>query len=113
MHGKREEWAERVRQWKESGLTAREFAESTGVNRLTLRHWASQLRRRPRLSAKGRKRGQRSVARSAGGFVELVADGVVDGRFELELGGGRRLRIPASFEVGALQRPLAVLEAQR
>jgi len=34
-----------------------------------------------------------------------------DSRFELELGNGRRLRIPATFEAAALERLLTVLEA--
>ena len=41
-------------------------------------------------------------------LVELRG-GVVDDRFELELGGGRRLRIPRGFDADALARLLAVL----
>jgi hypothetical protein len=42
--------------------------------------------------------------------VELVSDAVPDGRFELELAGGRRLRIPVGFEAEALERLLGVVE---
>jgi hypothetical protein len=34
-----------------------------------------------------------------------------DARFELELGAGRRLRVPASFDAAELRRLLDVLEA--
>jgi transposase len=38
------EWASRVRRWRRSGLTAREFAEREGYNARTLSWWASALR---------------------------------------------------------------------
>jgi len=41
-------------------------------------------------------------------MVELSGGGV-DDRFELELGSGRRLRIPPRFDAEALARLLAVL----
>jgi hypothetical protein len=41
-------------------------------------------------------------------LVEL-SGGMVDDRFELELGGGRQLRIPPRFDAEALGRLLAVL----
>ncbi len=40
----RSEWATRVRRWRRSGLTAREFAEREGYNARTLSWWASALR---------------------------------------------------------------------
>jgi hypothetical protein len=39
---KRGTWEERVREWKESGLTAEAFAESHGFKSETLRHWKRQ-----------------------------------------------------------------------
>jgi hypothetical protein len=45
--------------------------------------------------------------------VELVSDAVADGRFELELAGGHRLRIPVGFEAEALERLLGVVERGR
>jgi hypothetical protein len=47
----------------------------------------------------------------AAALAESSAAGGLDKRFELELGNGRRLRIPARFEPAALQRLLGVLEA--
>lgn len=57
MGTSRREWARRVRQWHRSGLTARKFAETLGINRNTLTHWAWRLDRkcspRPRCSDSG------------------------------------------------------------
>jgi hypothetical protein len=43
------------------------------------------------------------------GFVEVQAV-PRDGRFELDLGAGWRLRVPASFDATELRRLLEVLE---
>lgn len=109
MESRRAEWTERVRRWRRSGLTAREFAESIGVKAATLTHWAWRVGR------EGRGRGrteQRPVAVSAR-FVEVIAAAAGDERFELELGNGRRLRIPTGFEAAALERLLVVVEGER
>jgi len=46
-------------------------------------------------------------------FVEVLTEGLDAPHFELVLGNGRRLHIPARFEAAALERLLAVLEARR
>lgn len=43
------EWAERVRAWRESGKTSREFAEAKGYSDKLLRWWGSELARRERV----------------------------------------------------------------
>jgi hypothetical protein len=44
------------------------------------------------------------------GLIEIQS-APADARFELELGRGRRLRVPASFDPDGLRRLLDVLEA--
>jgi transposase len=108
MQTRRAEWVERVGQWRRSGLTAKQFARSAGVNAGSLTHWAWRLGR------DARRAGAASPAAGvppAAAFVEITAAGGVDERFELELGSGRRLRIPATFDPAALARLLTVLEA--
>jgi transposase len=108
MDGARDRWAGLVRRWRRSGQTAREFAESAGVNAGTLSHWAWRLSR----ETGGRKRRSRNGARAAvpeARFVELIVDGANDGGFLLEFSDGRRLRIPTGFDADALQRLLAIL----
>lgn len=109
MGSRRAEWAERVRRWRRSGQTAQEFAESIGVKPGTLTHWAWQLGRERR---KRRRSGPQPLAAPAR-FVEVIAGAVEGERFELEFGNGRRLRIPSSFEAGALERLVRVVEGVR
>lgn len=106
MRASREEWRRRVARWQRSGMTARAFASASGVNAGTLRHWKYRL---------GREQRGAPAARSTGSslgwpFVEVVGTSVADGRFEVELGRGRRVRVPASFDVAALRRLVSVLE---
>jgi hypothetical protein len=120
----REEWAKRVERWRDSGLSCAEFAAELGINPRTLTYWKWMLNK----EARGEKRVWRArkaptprVRRAAAserpqsppvvaGLVEIEA-APRDGRFELELGAGRRLRVPASFDPTDLRRLLDVLEA--
>jgi hypothetical protein len=109
-------WAGLVRRWRRSGQTACEFAESVGVNAGTLSYWAWRLKREGKAtdgaarSRRKRRRRQQSIApMGERSFVELIVDRPEEGRFELELGDGRRLRIPAGFDGAALGRLLTVL----
>ncbi len=45
---KADEWARRVRRWKASGLSAKDFAEGEDFRAKTLSWWASELKRRER-----------------------------------------------------------------
>jgi hypothetical protein len=121
----REEWAKRVERWRDSGLSCAEFSAELGVNARTLTYWkwmlgkeargekrvwkARQARalRAPRAAASEPSRSAPVVT----GLVEVQA-APRDGRFELELGAGRRLRVPMSFDAADLRRLLDVLEAR-
>lgn len=113
MRTKRREWARRVRRWRRSELTAREFSASIGVKPGTLTYWAWRLGREAKPASEDRKTSGRCQRRAPTTFVELLSEGVADGRFELELAGGRRLRIPVRFEAEALERLLGVVERGR
>jgi transposase len=101
MERRRTEWAERVRRWRRSGLTAGEFAASIGVKSDTLTHWVWQLGRS--------KQERRSGVPVRGGGKHRAQPRFI----ELELGNGRRVRIPAGFEAGALARLLEVVGERR
>ena len=119
----REEWAKRVERWRDSGLSCAEFAAELGINPRTLTYWKWMLNK----EARGEKRVWRARKTRAPrelrasepprplaavtGLVE-VQGAPRDGRFELELGAGRRLRVPATFDAADLQRLLDVLEAR-
>ena len=121
----REEWAKRVERWRDSGLTCAEFAAELGINPRTLTYWKWVLGKESRgekrvwPSRNGRKsRVPRATDTGAPPTAASIVDGIVevqavprDARFELELGAGRRLRVPASFDAAELRRLLEVLEA--
>jgi transposase len=116
MGATRIRWAELVKRWRRSGQTAGEFAESAGVNAGTLSYWAWRLKREGNGAGKRAVRRRRRNSRAPThkpSFVELIVDRPAESRFELDLGDGRRLRIPPDFEAGALDRLLSVLGDRR
>src|SRR5260370_27230053 len=62
----REEWAQRIQRWKDSGRTAKEFAAEMGINVHALTHWKWRLSR----GARREEGGIQTPNRSA--FVEVV-----------------------------------------
>jgi transposase len=111
----REIWADRIRRWRQSGLTAARYAERTGLNANTLRHWNWLLGKTGR-----RRRAAASAQRTqAPTFVEIFAgmtpptpsenDAHRAEPFELVLREGVRLRIATSFDAAALRRLLDVV----
>lgn len=109
----RREWSRRVSEWRRSGKTSKEFAAETGVNASTLLWWSTRLQgERGVRNAAGstRRQSRRAVERLAQLPIVELSGGAGDDRFELELGAGRRLRIPQGFDAEALGRLLAVLQ---
>lgn len=108
MRASREEWRKRIERWKDSGLTAEQFAAELGINPRTLQFWQYKFRRaagagEPRA---GMKRG---APKDPLALVEVHAAVTTAAGFELELGGNKRLRIPSGFDALALERLLVVL----
>ena len=111
MRSRRHEWEDRVARWRRSGLTAREFAASIGVNAGTLAHWAWRLGRRSSRRQAKRKPHRGAVAPA---MIEVIGRaGAVDNGFDLELGCGRRVHVPTAFDAAALRRLLEVVEERR
>src|SRR5581483_5210790 len=92
-------WSKRVERWKDSGLTAAEYAQEMGLNPHTLTYW------KWRLKAQGcspNKRPAKKEAPVRGGFVEVTVaqpepaaeQSAQAEPLELLLGGGLMLRIP-------------------
>lgn len=95
------QWAERVRQWKASGLTAQQYADREGLNRGTLVWWNSRLRREAVVPA----------------FVEVTVPVQHprrdDERIEIELTSGVRLRVGKFVDAVQLRQVLSALEDRR
>lgn len=96
----RKTWAERVRDWKRSGLTAADYADRSGLNAGTLKWWSSQLN-------------QSMPPISRPPVVEVtVATGRTESALEVMLASGMRVAVPVGFDEATLGRLLTVLEAR-
>jgi hypothetical protein len=112
----RAKWAKRVERWKDSGLTAKEFAAETGVNASTLSYWRWKLgtiqegraeaAQSSSTEVRGKRRGKTKSLRSpAGGhFVEVVAPMEVapPAMLEVVLQADVRVRVPVGFDEATL-----------
>jgi hypothetical protein len=106
----REVWAKRVERWKDSGLTAAEFAAEVGVNPRTLTYWKWHLRASAR---RDERHAQPAPARAD--FVEVVAPMVAveaPEPLEIVLADGLRIRVPVRFDETSLRRVVATLGAR-
>jgi hypothetical protein len=97
----KEQWAEQVRKWKASGLTAQQYADREGLNRGTLIWWKSRLRREV----------------SAPTFIEVTVPTrhpcIDEERIEIELTNGVRLRVGKAVDAAQLRLVLSALEDRR
>ena len=112
----REVWTKRVERWRDSGLSAGEFAAEIGVNANSLRAWSWRINAEPR----------RAVANPTTSAVESLqwvevgatpppardahcAATASTEKLDLVLASGMVVRVPAGFEPEALRRLLAVV----
>jgi transposase-like protein len=104
MRRKREEWPLLVARWEASGKSATEFARQIGVSPGTLSRWRREL-------------GNGAAEDPGPALAKIIevrsARAPADDRFEVRLGDGRSVGVPACFEADALERLLRVLEAAR
>lgn len=127
----REDWAKRIERWKESGLTAAEFAAETGINAHSLSWWQWKLSTDAKTGASStaapsearvsehehetRRRRRRRSKPSDGPspptmtFVE-VTPSPRSGALEVKLASGREIRVPVGFDAPTLERLVAILE---
>ena len=100
MRRSRAEWSRQIALWRKSGLSARAYAAKAGLNPGTLQFWKYTLG----------KEARRSSAKEAGfPLIEVRSSAARDDRFEVELSGGLRVRVPGAFDADALRRLIAVL----
>ena len=88
-----------IEAWQQSGETASAFGRRLGVDPRRLSRWAA------RLSASERAPVHFHPVRVASEGTDRRAASI-----EIELGGGRRVRVAAGFEAEDLRRVLAVLD---
>ncbi len=98
MKDNEEKWAGRVRAWRESGLSAKAFADGQDYEASTLRFWSSKLKR-PAAAAVTLV----EVPRSTGGDRAIARPELV-----LEIGAAR-LRLATGFDRKLLREVLDAL----
>jgi transposase len=98
---KEQEWRQRIREWRQSGLTVRGFCARRGLAQPSFYAWRRELARRDAESP---------------AFVPVQVVGHTDvagnAALEVVLGGGRTIRVAAGFHAATLRQLLAVLEEQ-
>jgi hypothetical protein len=115
----REAWAKRIERWKDSGLTAKEFAAEIGISPRSLVWWRWRLASKPKLAAPAppvKRRRRRDKAKPATPspmtFVEVPAVAASE-PIELVLPSSIRIRVGPSFDSATLERVLDVLAGRR
>jgi len=129
QRGSAADWAKRVERWKDSGLTAKEFAAEMGLNASTLTYWSWKLRadrsdggRKDTAGAAPPKRRTGSRVKNKTGarsratpkLVEVpVAEVIATApMLELVLQGSIHVRVPAGFDESTLVRLMRAVEGQ-
>jgi hypothetical protein len=99
-----------VERWRESGLSAEQYASELGINAGTLKFWKYQLGRPAAKTSPVRSRTE--VQSKELPLVEVRAAVTTPSatQIEHELSGGRWMRVQAAFEDAALKRLVRVLE---
>lgn len=124
----RADWAKRIERWKDSGLTAKEFASETGVSARSLVWWqwklGSEKRSVPSVTSaptttdspkqrtpRRRRRSQPTATATTPSvtFVE-VAPSSRSESLEVVLASGRHIRVPVGFDAPTFERLIAILE---
>ena len=119
-----EQRAKCVERWKDSGLSAKEYAAEAGLNASTLYNWSAQLS-----AAAGKRSGHATAEQHTGSdgarrarkqsmptphFVELPVAAVTQTQSMLELVlGDVRVRVPSGFDEVTLMRVLRALGVAR
>ena len=107
----RETWAKRVERWRDSGLSAKEYAAEVGVNAHSLSWWKWRLS--SGATTQGRVRSRRSRAlpptTTPLTFVEMMTAAARES-LEVVLPSNIRIIVPSTFDAPTLGRLLDVLE---
>ena len=109
----REVWTKRVERWRESGLSANEFAAELGVNAATLAQWKYRLAAEARAAMPS----EVTLAPAALSFVEVNAEAepvaaersAAQSTFDVVLLNGITVRVPSQFDAAALRRVVDVM----
>ncbi len=107
----RETWAKRVERWKESGLSAAQFATEIGVSPKSLSWWRWRLTKGASEKVPRRRKSSKP-ALSPMTFIEMSAPPSTN-LLEILLPSGVRVRVPTGADVATLGGVLEILEKRR
>ena len=112
---KRDVWVKRVERWRDSGLTAKAFADEVGISADRLRYWKWKLSRPE--SSTTTEASPLPTGVTPLPFVEVTTCGGsehkcddLDERIEIVVRSGACIRVPARFDEAALRRVLALVK---
>ena len=111
MRTKASEWAERVRAWRESGLSADEFAKPRGYRSKTLAWWSSELARRSRMKSKAHPQSLPRVAMAR--VLRVVRPEAERDEVIAILVGGAQIAVRPGFNARLLRDVVVALGAPR
>lgn len=111
----RETWAKRVERWKDSGLSAKEFASELGISEPSLKWWKWKLTAEASGSAiQERKRPRTAQSeKPTVTFVEVPRAASRRPSIEIVLPSRVRVRLCDEFDAAVLERVLGMLQARR
>jgi transposase len=99
--GKAEAWRRRIQEWRRSGLSVRAYCARVGVSEPTFYAWRREV--------------ERHTAATPAFVPVSLAPGepsASDGRLEIVLADGRRVRVLPGFDAATLRQLLVVLEEE-
>jgi transposase len=110
----RETWVKRIERWKDSGLSAKEYASEIGISEPSLKWWKWKLAREAAGTTAPQEKRRRvvSATNAAVTFVEVPRAPVSRSSIELVLPSRIRVRLRDDFDSAALERLLGVLGAR-
>jgi len=107
---KEQYWRNIFQEWEQSKKSVRAFCAERGVDETKFYCWRRTIAKRDGTYAPPARSDKSSDQLPA--FVPVtVKPPAVSGTFEVVIGFGRVIRVPAEFDASALRRLLAVLEA--
>lgn len=114
----RSTWAKRVERWKDSGLTAREFAAEIGVEPGALTNWKWKLRieqgkSRCGVAAPIMRLVDRPAPKTAESAAPKTAESAAPSPLELVFANGVVMRVATGFDEATLLRVVDLLGARR
>jgi len=106
------EWAKRIERWKQSGLTAAEYAATEGFDSKQLSWWRWHLGRRakPTTARKACSRQAAAVTFLPARIVEPTRSG--GGHVEIVLANGRIVRAVGAVDAAVLAKVIRVAESE-